>query len=74
LGRVNAWLPDERDEFYGLSEAYREIQAAGRASGRQAFTVRLKNLLKECSEAKWMKLIFKHWPHQGLQRHPLKKI
>jgi hypothetical protein len=41
-GKVNACLPDERDEFYGLSKAYGEIQAVGWSSGRQAFTRGLK--------------------------------
>jgi|GEM_PF-2213758 hypothetical protein len=60
LGEVNACLPDERDEFARLSVVYGQIPALGWAYGRQAFTVRVKNLLKKCSKAKWMKLIFKH--------------
>ena len=44
---VNACMPDERDEFARLSVVYGQIPALGWAYGRQAFTVRLKNLLKE---------------------------
>jgi hypothetical protein len=47
LGKVNAWLPDERDEFARLNKVNGQIPALGWEYGRQAFTVRVKNLLKE---------------------------